>query len=193
MVALLEVWEWITNFILHFIMNLIIYPCWDLKLIHVSKRAWQCKETFVTTDMKGLLWKKNQHCILNFFLKINWTHVKRSMGGFLMMDSLIIVQYVFWWCLSSLVWAMAFTCVMWQVTWGPFHARFSFVIQILWYHITTKFCTWHDSPAVMPCAKFHSDHLTITGMRAEWNFHWIWIRMENLFMKWAPVCVCNTD
>ena len=34
-----EVWEWINNFIPHFMMDVITYPCWNLKLNHVSKRG----------------------------------------------------------------------------------------------------------------------------------------------------------
>ena len=44
-----EVWEWISNFIPHFIMDVIIYPCWDLKLIHIDNPA--CKE-FITTQVQ---------------------------------------------------------------------------------------------------------------------------------------------
>ena len=36
--AVIEVWEWISNFIIYFIVHVITYPCWD-KLIHVSKRG----------------------------------------------------------------------------------------------------------------------------------------------------------
>ena len=57
---------------------------------------------------------------------------------------------------------------------------------IVRYHIATKFCTYHNSTSVMPCAKFHSDHFTITWMGAEWNFHRNWIMIKKLFMKWAP-------
>ena len=53
-------------------------------------------------------------------------------------------------------------------------------------HITTKFGTCHDSPAVVPCAKFCSDHSISNGMRAKWNFHHIWIVMEKLLVKWTP-------
>ena len=35
------------------------------------------------------------------------------------------------------------------------------------------------------CAKCYSDHVSITWMRAEWTFHWIWITMENWFATWA--------
>ena len=54
-------------------------------------------------------------------------------------------------------------------------------------HIATKFGTCHDSPAVVPCAKFCSDHFISTWMRAKWNFHHIWIVMEKSLVKWAPV------
>ena len=40
-------------------------------------------------------------------------------------------------------------------------------------HIATKFGTCHDSPAVVPCAKFCSDHFISTWMGANWNFHHI--------------------
>ena len=38
----------------------------------------------------------------------------------------------------------------------------------------------------LSCAKFHIDHFITTWMRAEPNFHWIWITIENSFMNWAP-------
>ena len=53
-------------------------------------------------------------------------------------------------------------------------------------HITTKFGTCHDSPAVVPCAKFCSDHFISIWMRAKLNFHHIWIVMEKLLVKWSP-------
>ena len=80
---------------------------------------------------------------------------------------------------------------------GLFHERifhrYSNSIEIRFYgncivgfHISPNFCTCHDSIAVVPCAQFRSDHLTTTQMGSEWNFHRIWITMENSFMKWAP-------
>ena len=54
-------------------------------------------------------------------------------------------------------------------------------------HIATKFGTCHDSPAVVPCAKYCSDHFISIWMGAKWNFHHIWIVMEKLLVKWAPV------
>ena len=53
-------------------------------------------------------------------------------------------------------------------------------------HIATKFGTCHDSPAVVPCAKYCSDHFISIWMGAKWNFHHIWIVMERLLVKWAP-------
>ena len=78
------------------------------------------------------------------------------------------------------------------ISWTIFHhnensmKNFFQCNSIAGYHIATKFCTCCDSTAVMACAKFHNDHLTTIWMRAEWNFHQIWIPMENLFLKWAP-------
>ena len=37
-----EACEWINAFIPHIIMDMITYPCCDLKLIHVSKRGLRC-------------------------------------------------------------------------------------------------------------------------------------------------------
>ena len=81
--------------------------------------------------------------------------------------------------------------------WDPFHQRFfhhnsnsmeiSFSFNsITGDHIAKKFGTCHDSPAVVPCAKYCSDHYIIIWMRAKWNFHHIWIVMEKLLVKWAP-------
>ena len=80
---------------------------------------------------------------------------------------------------------------------GPFHKRFfhhnsnSMEISlssnsITDDHIATKFGTCHDSPAVVPCAKYCSDHFISIWMGAKWNFHHIWIVMERLLVKWAP-------
>ena len=54
-------------------------------------------------------------------------------------------------------------------------------------HIAKKFGICHDSPAVVPCAKFCSDHFISIWMGAKWNFHHIWIVMEKLLVKWSPV------
>ena len=51
--------------------------------------------------------------------------------------------------------------------------------------ITTKFCTCHDSCAVMTCAKYCSDCFIIVGMRAWQEYHWIWILIEKQLVKFA--------
>ena len=38
--ATVEVWEWMTNFIPHFIMDVINYPCWDQSEVMLVKRAF---------------------------------------------------------------------------------------------------------------------------------------------------------
>ena len=51
--------------------------------------------------------------------------------------------------------------------------------SITGHKIATKFCTCHDSTAVMPNAKFCSNYVVGFGMRVRLNFHHIWILMEN--------------
>ena len=80
--------------------------------------------------------------------------------------------------------------------WDPFRERFFHRISnsmTNWflcklfarYHIATNFYTWHDSTAVVRCAKCHSDHFTTIRMRAEWISH----RMEKSVVKWVCVWV----
>ena len=52
--------------------------------------------------------------------------------------------------------------------------------------IATIFGTWHDSWAVVACAKFCCDVVISNWIRAKWNFHRIWIVMEKSLVKWAP-------
>ena len=52
--------------------------------------------------------------------------------------------------------------------------------------IATIFGTWHDSWAVMACAKFCCDMITSNWIRAKCNFHRIWIVMEKSLVKWVP-------
>ena len=49
------------------------------------------------------------------------------------------------------------------------------------YQITTKFCTCHDSCAIMTCAKFWGDHSIKIWITPKLNFHWIWITSEKLW------------
>ena len=72
---------------------------------------------------------------------------------------------------------------------GPLHEPFFHFNSILmenWFqcnsvvgHVNAiKFCTCHDSTAVMACAKFDSDHFNTSGMSTVLNFYWIWIVMD---------------
>ena len=81
---------------------------------------------------------------------------------------------------------------------------FSILIQIQWkfcFSVTVtplstaislpKFHSCHDCTAVVPWARFHSDHLTTIWRRAESNFHRIWFTIEKLFMEWVPGWINN--
>ena len=76
---------------------------------------------------------------------------------------------------------------------GSFHGRF-FVIQIRWkphsalIHVVVqwplwKFCTWHDSCAVVACRKFCSDIKPYNGVTVKPTFHRILITMEKSFVR----------
>ena len=52
--------------------------------------------------------------------------------------------------------------------------------------IATRFGTWHDSWAVVACAKFCCDLIISNWIRSKWNFRWIWIVMEKSLVKWVP-------
>ena len=53
-----------------------------------------------------------------------------------------------------------------------------------------KFFTWHDSCAIMACARFYSDMILHNGVTLKTVFHRIWISMEKSFVKWAPGLCC---
>ena len=55
--------------------------------------------------------------------------------------------------------------------------------------IATIFGTWHDSWAVVACAKFCCDVIISNWIRAKWNFHHIWIVMEKSLVKWVPALI----
>ena len=81
---------------------------------------------------------------------------------------------------------------------GPrFTNSFSIAIQIIWkfhFHshldsntvITAKFCTWHDSCAVVTCAKICCGLIASNGITARRSFHRIWIAGKKSLVKWAP-------
>ena len=73
--------------------------------------------------------------------------------------------------------------------WGPFHERVFHCISNMmeiWFcsHrscsqvMARNFCTWHDSYAVVACAKFCSDMIPYNGVTLKPIFHWIWIRSK---------------
>ena len=53
--------------------------------------------------------------------------------------------------------------------------------------IATKFCTWHDSCAVVACAKICCDLMASNGVVARRNFDRIWIAGKKPLVKRAPV------
>ena len=52
--------------------------------------------------------------------------------------------------------------------------------------IATKFCTWHDSCAVVACAKICCDLMASNGVMARRSFHRIWIAGIKTLVKRAP-------
>ena len=52
--------------------------------------------------------------------------------------------------------------------------------------IATKYCTWHDSCAVVACAKLCCDLIASNGIPARWSFHRIWIAGKKPLVKRAP-------
>ena len=52
--------------------------------------------------------------------------------------------------------------------------------------IATKFCTWHDSCAVVACAKICCDLMASNGITARRSFHRIWIAGKKSLVKRAP-------
>ena len=52
--------------------------------------------------------------------------------------------------------------------------------------IATKFCTWHDSCAVVACTKICCDLMASNGFTARRIFHRIWIAGKTPLVKRAP-------
>ena len=55
--------------------------------------------------------------------------------------------------------------------------------------IATKFCTWHDSCAVVACAKVCCDLMASNGITARRSFHRIWITGKKPLVKRALDCI----
>ena len=61
-------------------------------------------------------------------------------------------------------------------------------ISVLVNQITTRFCTWHDSSAVMSCAKLCSDQCIRFYIGGKWNCNEIWIMMDTNHEWNSPWC-----
>ena len=92
---------------------------------------------------------------------------------------------------------MSYTHVKLIDPWGTFYCGFfpcdSYKMEILFCSypncyvvIATKFCTWHDSTAVMPCAKFYSNLVQRNVIIAKPSFYWIW-NMTKSFSEISPM------
>ena len=54
------------------------------------------------------------------------------------------------------------------------------------HQIATNFCTCHDSTAVVSCTNICSDCCVEIKVTVKWNFHQIWISMENAVSEMGP-------
>ena len=86
----------------------------------------------------------------------------------------------------------------------PILRTISIVVQIRWklvqcnsmvrYHMVTDFSKCHDSTAVVPYAKTHSDHFSTTWMRAEEisiEFELRWKKIVRVMGSWAYIHNAN--
>ena len=55
---------------------------------------------------------------------------------------------------------------------------------------TINVCTWHDSSAVVPCAKICSGSMTITIITSKLILCSIWVLHEKLLVRWPPGGPC---
>ena len=55
--------------------------------------------------------------------------------------------------------------------------------------IATKFWTWHDSCAVVACAKICCDLKTSKGITARQSFHRIWIAGKKIVSETGPIMI----
>ena len=104
---------------------------------------------------------RNLPSFLNLVLlprkKINWSSLIFTYHGQL--------AYLEQWSVLDVVWHQT---GQGPISWWFFHRNshtmknLFLCIFIVRYQFARKFCTCHDSTAVMPCAKFHSNHSTTT-------------------------------
>ena len=57
--------------------------------------------------------------------------------------------------------------------------------------IATKFCTWHDSCAIVACTKIGCDPTAGNWITARRISHRIWISDKKSLVKWPPVCLIS--
>ena len=60
------------------------------------------------------------------------------------------------------------------------------LILIVRIRVRPQFCTWHDSWAVMPCAKLWADLIISFHVRAKHNFARFESWAQKLFVTWVP-------
>ena len=63
-----------------------------------------------------------------------------------------------------------------QIRWKLRFTLISILIRV----IATKFCTWHDSCAVVTCANTYCDLVASNGITARRSFHRIWIASKKI-------------
>ena len=96
-----------------------------------------------------------------------------------------LLQYLAHGMTAGLSWHVPNFVVIWSPVIELELNEISIEYELWWKnHITTNFCTWLDSTAVVPCAKFCSDFFVWIWMSAKWNFHLISIVMEKSFINW---------
>ena len=91
-----EIWEWISNFIPHFIKDVITYPCWDIRTLHGcpsqmnDNLMFSNLSSFVGDNIAGcMLYNgKDNHWQINWLIQI-MRNVRVMAWGLLNLRSLI--------------------------------------------------------------------------------------------------------
>ena len=77
---------------------------------------------------------------------------------------------------------------LWPLLLTIFHQKSNMMENSFYSHplITTKFCTWHNSCAVVTCAKLCCNMNTRNWITAKWILHRSWIVTEKIISKLVP-------
>ena len=76
-------------------------------------------------------------------------------------------------------------CHLWFIHHKSHSTGYAYCYYLIPQHtITTKFCTWHDSTAVVPCAKFCCDYWVRFWMEAKQNFE-LWWKIVGGMFPWS--------